>query len=122
MVAGGSAAGRLSQKVAQGWRVKLFEKWQYIQLSEREKFGGSYAKEMFMQTPGVAIYLGCTAFTAAIMYYTYRAQNIDQRFTNKPFKNYYEVYRPDDPRIEEMRRMPLYYNQEGTIPNDYRTK
>ena len=49
MVAGGSAAGRLSQKVAQGWRVKLFEKWQYIQLSEREKFGGSYAKEMFMQ-------------------------------------------------------------------------
>ena len=49
MVAGGSAAGRLSQKVAQGWRVKFFEKWHYIQLSERQKFGGSYAKEMFMQ-------------------------------------------------------------------------
>ena len=49
MVAGGSAAGRLANKVARGWRVQLFENFKIIKGSERHKFGNSYVKEMMIQ-------------------------------------------------------------------------
>ena len=49
MVAGGSAAGRLANKVARGWRVQLFENYKMIKNSEPEKYGQSYVKELMIQ-------------------------------------------------------------------------
>ena len=40
----------------------------------------------------------------------------DLRHKDRPYKRFYTVYRPDDPRIENLKARPQYYNPEGTIP------
>merc|ERR1712029_303396 len=117
MVAGGTVAGRLANKVARGWRVPVVQRWKIVNLSEKEKFGNSYFKEMLMQTPGVAVFLACQVGVVAMIAYGIHLQSTPHCFTNKPFKRRYTVFRPDDPRIERLREMPRHYNQEGTIPN-----
>ena len=39
------------------------------------------------------------------------------RDKDRPFKRFYTVYRPTDPRIENLKARPDYYNPEGTIPH-----
>ena len=46
----------------------------------------------------------------------------DLRFKDRPFKRHYTVYRPDDPRIENLKARPHYYNPEGSIPDPLDTK
>ena len=51
------------------------------------------------------------------MGYTYYDDKVTKRLTDKPYKYYYTVYRPDDPAIEHLRReRPAYYNDQGTLP------
>ena len=51
------------------------------------------------------------------MGYTYYDDKVTKRLTDKPYKHYYTVYRPDDPAIEHLRReRPAYYNDQGTLP------
>merc|ERR1712154_698569 len=46
----------------------------------------------------------------------------DLRLKDRPFKRHYTVYRPDDPRIENLKARPQYYNPEGVIPDPLDTK
>merc|ERR1719510_606599 len=41
----------------------------------------------------------------------------DLRYKDRPYKRFYTVYRPDDPRIENLKARPQYYNPEGTSPD-----
>merc|ERR1711929_46294 len=117
MVAGGTVANRLANKVARGWRVKTVEKWRLIQLSEKEKYGNSYFKEMLNQTPGLAVALGATAVSVGLLVYAHYLQAEHHLWSNFPYKRRYTVFRPDDPRIERLRNLPNHYNQEGTVPD-----
>ena len=41
----------------------------------------------------------------------------DLRTKDRPYKKHYTVYRPDDPRIANLRARPQYYNPDGVIPD-----
>ena len=47
----------------------------------------------------------------------YKWNQQDLVMKDRPYKRFYTVYRPDDPRIENLRARPQYYNPEGVIPD-----
>lgn len=47
---------------------------------------------------------GIAMFSVGYMYYSYCEDKKTHISTNRPYKEYYTVYRPDDPRIERLRQ------------------
>merc|ERR1711862_571281 len=60
-------------------------------------------------------------YSTVLLAMQYNWQSKYQCYTNWPFKRQYTVYRPDDPRIDRLRKLPEHYNQEGTIPDPQAT-
>ena len=52
-----------------------------------------------------------------LLTYMYQRNEKDLRAKDRPYKKFYTVYRPDDPRIENLKARPQYYNPEGVIPD-----
>ena len=63
----------------------------------------------------LSIGLTCVTFAGLVAYY-YKNEN-DLRWKDRPYKRFYTVYRPDDPRIENLKSRPAYYNPRGTVPD-----
>ena len=61
--------------------------------------------------------LSMAATSLGIMTYLLTKERKDLRSIDKPYKRFYTVYRPDDPRIENLRRRPQFYNVDGEIPD-----
>ena len=47
---------------------------------------------------------GIALFSAGMIYYKYLEDLETKATTNKPYKEYYTVYRPNDPRIQRLRQ------------------
>ena len=58
---------------------------------------------------------------ASLAYMVYQDSK-NPRFHDRPYKRHYTVWRPDDPRIQNLKNRPDYYNPEGTIPDPLDTK
>ena len=69
----------------------------------------------------VIISLGCSVGAIGILTYLFVQNEKDLRSKDRPYKKYYTVYRPDDPRIANLRARPQYYNPDGAIPDVQKT-
>ena len=63
-----------------------------------------------------------SALAVVSLVYWYKKDEKDLRGKDRPYKKYYTVYRPDDPRIENLKARPQYYNPEGVIPHPSTTE
>merc|ERR1711920_459205 len=107
------AASRLSK----GPLTPLLKRFRWFPLAEPEKYGGSYLKNAWKDAPCLVVSLTCSTVSIAMLGYMIHQDEKDLRFKDRPFKRHYTVYRPDDPRIENLKARPQYYNPEGTIPD-----
>ena len=107
---------RSGLRLAKGWRIPIVDKYKFLNLSEKEKYGNSYLKEMVTSSPGITAFVALSTISAVIIAWGVRQQANNSRYSDRPFKFYYTVYRADDPRIERLRERPAYYNKEGTLP------
>merc|ERR1712043_96606 len=74
------------------------------------------------EVPELVISFTGSALAVVSLVYWYQKDQKDLRSKDRPYKKYYTVYRPDDPRIENLKARPQYYNPEGTIPDPLDTK
>ena len=70
----------------------------------------------------MVVSLTASSIAIGCLIYRYQEDQKNPRFKDKPYKRFYTVYRPDDPRIENLKARPDYYNPEGTIPDIQDTK
>lgn len=70
----------------------------------------------------LVVSLTASSIAIGCLIYRFQEDQKNPRFKDKPFKRFYTVYRPDDPRIENLKARPDYYNPEGTIPDIQDTK
>jgi hypothetical protein len=81
----------------------LFEKFKFMRPSSPEKYGGSYLKNAWAEVP--ELLFGAPYFIGGIglmCYLWYKNSNGDY-FTNRPYKPYYTIMRPDDPRVDRIK-------------------
>jgi hypothetical protein len=64
----------------------------------------------------------CSVASIGILTYLFVQNEKDLRTKDRPYKKYYTVYRPDDPRIANLRARPQYYNPDGVIPDVQKTQ
>ena len=83
-----------------------------------EKFGGSYLKEAWGTIPEACIAtLVATIGTIGTLYVYFKDQRTSYR-SFQPYKNYYCVVRPDDPRVGRI--LPGYHERNEDI-NDFKS-
>ena len=102
--------------LAKGPVKGLFQKFKFFNIARPELYGGSYAKNLAAESPELiaAFFITVTGF--GLIYNAYRQDLGLKHLTDRPYKRFYTVYRPDDPKIENLRQRPAYYNAEGTLP------
>jgi hypothetical protein len=97
--------------------LKTIPKWRLLKRTEPEKYGTGLvglAKNAWGEASEVCFgvfvgLIGCVGF-----YMHYQENKRTGYITNKPYKDYYTVYRPDDPRILKLRE-EWYKNGAPTI-------
>ena len=58
----------------------------------------------FFQCSEFVLCSGIALFSMGLIYYKYCEDLETKGSTNKPYKEYYTVYRPNDPRIQRLRQ------------------
>ncbi len=87
----------------------LIEKYKWIKTASPENYGGSWLKNAMNEIPEV-MFMSIFAFIGfGITARGYMREMKDNTFSNKPYKRYYFVMRPDDPKVKNIR--PEYYAQ-----------
>jgi len=85
---------------------KLVPKWKLLKRTEPEKYGTGMvglAKNAWGECSEVVVALGIAVFSGVAWYRNY-LRNCETGYNrNKPYKHYYTVYRPDDPKILKLR-------------------
>ena len=86
----------------QGKIQPLIEKYRVIKSARPEKYGGSYFKNACAEIPEVLFMSIYAVIGAGFVVRGYFKEKNELYYTNKPFKRYYTVFRPDDPRVERI--------------------
>jgi len=85
---------------------KLVPTWRWLKQASPEKYGSGplgILKNFWAECPEVALTGMIATFSVIGLYYVLSGDKTDKKFTNKPYKDFYTVYRPDDPRIQKLR-------------------
>ncbi len=78
----------------------LFQKWKWIRSADPTPYGNSWMKEAWAEIPEVVFICGfALATTATACTYIYWKHTTTDYYSNKPYKMYYTVMRPDDSRV-----------------------
>jgi len=112
----------MAERFSKGPIVPTFKRFRWFPLATPEKYGGSYLKNAIMDAPNFVICLGMGACAIGALAYMVYQDSKNPRFHDRPYKRHYTVWRPDDPRIQNLKNRPDYYNPEGTIPDPLDTK
>jgi len=86
---------------------KLVPTWKLFKQTSPEKYGTGIVgllKNFWGESSEVAIAAMIFVGSSISIYTMYVNDKETKYFTNKPYKQYYTVYRPDDPRIENLRK------------------
>lgn len=90
----------------------LYEKFRFFPSATPEKYGGSILKNAMAEVPELIACVPYMVFVFGVLGYHWYKNDPD---TEKPFKPYYSVIRPDDPRIKYIDTRP-YEVCGATIP------
>jgi len=86
---------------------KLVPKWSLLKQTSPEKYGTGLVglcKNAWGEASEV-VFAGFIFIGSGIGLYMINEQDKRTKYySNKPYKNYYTVYRPDDPRIDALRK------------------
>jgi len=85
---------------------RLVPKWKLWKQMNQEKYGwgvAGFAREAWAEGSEVVICGGIALFSVIGFYFSYMDNKETGRITNIPYKSYYTVYRPDDPRIATLK-------------------
>jgi len=107
------AASRLSK----GPVTEVVRKFKWFPMASPEKYGGSWLKNAWKEVPELVLSLTMSVTSMGMLIYMFQQNEKDLRAKDRPYKKHYTVYRPDDPRIENLKARPQYYNPEGAIPD-----
>eukprot|EP00090_Calanus_glacialis_P047655 TRINITY_DN999_c0_g1_i1.p1 TRINITY_DN999_c0_g1~~TRINITY_DN999_c0_g1_i1.p1 ORF type:complete len:114 (+),score=26.44 TRINITY_DN999_c0_g1_i1:41-382(+) len=86
---------------------KLVPTWKLWKQTSPEKYGSGpigMLKNFWGEAPEVALGLGIAIFSYTGIYLHWLSDRETQVHNNKPYKNFFTVYRPDDPRIQALRK------------------
>ena len=101
------------RSIKSGKMKPLVEKWRFFKMSTPEKYGGSYIKNAIAEIPEVLFFsfyaVGALGLVAKMVY----DQRKYEEFSNRPYKHYYTVMRPDDERVKRIQRE--YYHRTDDI-------
>ncbi|TRY62710.1 hypothetical protein TCAL_14355 [Tigriopus californicus] len=75
----------------------LYQKFRFFPSASPEKYGGSFLKNAMAEVPELLFCIPMLVFSFGVLAYR---MSMDTPEIEKPFKNYYSVIRPDDPRIK----------------------
>merc|ERR1719357_1829163 len=81
--------------------------WKFFKMTSPEKYGSGpigLLKNFWGECSEVALGAGIFVFSSAMIYLAYVDDKKTGIHTNKPYKKYYTVYRPDDERIEKLKK------------------
>merc|ERR1711874_807672 len=86
---------------------KLVPQWKFFKQTSPEKYGSGpigMLKNLWGECSEMVLCGGIAVFSVIGTYYKYVNDKETKSLTNKPYKDFYTVYRPDDPRIERLRQ------------------
>eukprot|EP00092_Neocalanus_flemingeri_P001949 GFUD01002080.1.p1 GENE.GFUD01002080.1~~GFUD01002080.1.p1 ORF type:complete len:113 (-),score=32.38 GFUD01002080.1:102-440(-) len=86
---------------------RLVPKWRLLKMTSPEKYGTGpvgLLKNYIGECSEVALASVIFVGSFVSIYLTYLGDKKTNIINNKPYKNFYTVYRPDDPRIEKLRK------------------
>eukprot|EP00088_Acartia_fossae_P018250 TRINITY_DN20523_c0_g1_i1.p1 TRINITY_DN20523_c0_g1~~TRINITY_DN20523_c0_g1_i1.p1 ORF type:complete len:114 (-),score=26.85 TRINITY_DN20523_c0_g1_i1:70-411(-) len=86
---------------------KLVPHWRFWKQASPEKYGSGpvgLLKNLWGECSEMVLCGGIALFSIGMMYYKYQEDKKTGASSNKPYKEYYTVYRPDDPRISRLRQ------------------
>jgi len=86
---------------------RLVPQWRFLKLTSPEKYGTGpigLLKNAWGESSEVVLTTGIALFSLGMMFYKFHENKETELYTNKPYKQHYTVYRPDDPRIERLRQ------------------
>merc|ERR1712080_518174 len=85
---------------------KLVPTWRFFKMTSPEIYGTGpvgLLKNFWGECSSIAICAGIAAFSIVGLYCNYLEEKRTNYTTNEPYKRYYTVYRPDDPRIAKVK-------------------
>merc|ERR1712059_118307 len=85
---------------------KLVPTWRFLKQTSPEKYGTGVVgllKNFWGECSGVAVCTVIGVFSVIGVYMTYLEEKETHCISNKPYKQWYTVYRPDDPRITKLK-------------------
>jgi len=80
----------------------LIERWRLFKRARPEKYGGSYAKNMLAEAPHLYLCMFYAGMGLSLSYYKWF--NDREWGEEKPYKDFFHIMRPDDPRIKFIRK------------------
>ncbi len=106
-------SGAAIRSLKSGSVRSLYERWTFLKEASPERYGGSYFKNAWAEIPEVVfmgLYFGI--FGTAIHTYKYKRQKkMGHPMSRNQYKDLYIVLRPDDPRVQMIRKD--YYLRHG---------
>merc|ERR1712226_666990 len=97
---------RMTTQNPQSLIKKLVPTWRFLKQTSPEKYGSGpigLMKNAWGEVSEVVVCAGFAAFSIVGIYLNYLEEKRTNYATNKAYKEFYTVYRPDDPRIARVK-------------------